>query len=291
MSILVTDTFNRADANSLGAGWTDKRNALGIFSNQADITATADENITYYSGISWPNDGYAQATCAAAAVAGRTMQVGYRIQPGADAVRSGYYGGTDYLNHGSTDLLLAVWNVSTPTFLATDPGTVLAANDVLKLTIVGTLLTLYVNGVQKLQATDSLWASGNAGLFAGNGAIDVALLDNFEGGDFGVPVAPQTGQWASGYQAVRNLDEVASGQPPGLTGGLVRVLETSPLLPSTTPAVGGQGVVTTVETQVMVASAGTGRGGLLPFGDSELQQGFLRALRRARERLEALVER
>lgn len=196
MTVLVTDSFTRADANSLGIGWTDKRNALGIFTNQADITATVDDNITYYSGVSWPNDGYAQARCVVGATAGRTMQVGYRIQPGFDALRSGYYGGVDNLNHGSNDLVLAVWNVSTPTFLATDPGTVLAANDVIKLSMVGTLVTLYVNGVQKLQATDSTWASGNAGLFAGNGAIDVALLDDFEGGDFASAVAPQSGQWA-----------------------------------------------------------------------------------------------
>lgn len=73
----------------------------------------------------------------------------------------------------------------------------------------------------------------------------------------GPPVSPQSGQWALNLMAVRDWDEVASGQPPGLTGALVRALETFPMLPSTTPAVGGQGVVTAVETQVFVVSDGT----------------------------------
>lgn len=184
MTILATDAFTRADSGTLGGNWTNKRNGLGIFTNQADITVTADDNISYYSAISWPNDGYSQAKCVVAAAAGRTMQVGYRIQSGADALHSGYYGGVDALNHGNNDLVIAVWNSNTPTFLATDAGTVLAANDVIKLTIVGTTITLYVNGVQKLQTTDSLWTTGLAGLFAGNGAIDIALMDDFEGGDF-----------------------------------------------------------------------------------------------------------
>lgn len=67
----------------------------------------------------------------------------------------------------------------------------------------------------------------------------------------------QSGQWAAGYQAVGNLDQVASAQPPDSSGSRVRTLETFPVLPSTTPAVGGQGVVTPVETQVFVVSDGT----------------------------------
>lgn len=202
MSILATDDFNRADAGSLGAGWTNKRNAFGIFTNQADITVTADDNITYYSGVSWPNDGYAQAVCAASALANRSMLVGYRIQSGANGQRSGYYGGVDGRNNGNNDLILSVWNVSTPTALGTDAGTVLAANDVIKITCVGTTITLYVNGVQKLQATDSLWSSGLAGMFGCNPVADVGLLDSFEGGDFGAAPTPMDADYLI-YQVVQ----------------------------------------------------------------------------------------
>lgn len=183
MTILATDDFNRADAANLGANWTNKRNGFGIFTNQADISVAADDNISYYSAISWPNDGYTQAVCAAAAAANRTMLVGYRIQSGANGQRSGYYGGVDGRNQGNNNLGIWLWNVSTPTLLTFDAGTVLAANDVLKLTCIGTTITLYVNGVQKLQGTDGTWSSGNAGMFGCNALVDVALLDLFEGGD------------------------------------------------------------------------------------------------------------
>jgi hypothetical protein len=191
MTILATDDCNRADAGTLGANWTNKRGGLGIFSNQVDVVTAADDCINFYSAISWPDDGYAQVVCALAAAANRSMMAGYRIQsPGGDGLRSGYYGGVDARNQGNNNLIIEKWNVSTPTVLASDAGTVLAASDIIKLGIVGSLITLYVNGVQKLQASDSLWTVGNAGLFLCNPVVDVGLVDDFEAGDAGSPPPP-----------------------------------------------------------------------------------------------------
>lgn len=98
--------------------------------------------------------------------------------------------------------------------------------------------------------TNADWTAANSSWFAIMGTFKAAA-----GGGGGV--TPQSGQWASNYQAVGNLDEVASGQPPDSSGAKTRSLETLPQLPDVVARVGGQGVATAVETQVLVVSDGT----------------------------------
>ncbi|MEO5956209.1 MAG: hypothetical protein ABIR36_11045, partial [Nitrospiraceae bacterium] len=50
------------------------------------------------------------------------------------------------------------------TVLGTGGGPILTTGDVVKATIVGSTITAYVNGVQKLQVDDSTYSSGNPGM-------------------------------------------------------------------------------------------------------------------------------
>src|SRR5262245_52256849 len=127
MTILATDGFNRADAGSLGGNWTNKNNAPGIVSNAVDVTVV-DDNIAYYSAISWPADHYAQVTVKnVAGVAAAAV----RLQTGAN--KDGYYGGCDVGNVGDASRTLFKYVSGVFTSLASE-ATLVAVNDVLKTT-------------------------------------------------------------------------------------------------------------------------------------------------------------
>ncbi len=62
----------------------------------------------------------------------------------------------------------------------------IAIDDVLRLELQGTTLTLFVNGVQRLTAVDSSIASGGAPAIIGrvSSGTDFVQLDDFSTGDF-----------------------------------------------------------------------------------------------------------
>lgn len=181
MATLATDDFNRADAGTLGANWTAKRHNPGIFSNQVDVTVASDENISRYSGVAWPNDQWAQATCVVGAAATRVQAVGIRLE--AAASRQGYYGGHDRFNTGDGARRIWKWVGATWTSLASESINI-AASDVIYVEVQGSTLKLFVNGVERLSSTDTSLTLGQAGMIVGDAAVDVALLDDWSGGDF-----------------------------------------------------------------------------------------------------------
>lgn len=181
MPWLIQDQMTRADAATLGANWTNKANAPGIFSNAVDVTVTASENAAYYSSFNWDNDHYAQATAVVAAAAGRSLLVGVRLGSALD--RSGYYAGSDTPNTGDNNRCLIKWNVGVWSLLASE-AVAIAAADVLRLEAHGADILFYVNGSLRLSAVDTIFPTGAPGLLVNNGVADVALLDDFEAGDF-----------------------------------------------------------------------------------------------------------
>lgn len=208
MPWIVQDPFTRADAATLGTGWTNKQNAPGIFSNSVDVTVTASENVAYYSGYSWPANHWAQARTVVAGAAGRAMGIGVRCA--ANANQDGYYAGSDAGNAGDSNRRIFKWVGGVWTDLGTQAVAV-AAGDLLRLEIIGSRLNFYVNGTLSVTANDTSYtaAGGGAGMLLVNGAVDVALLDEFEAGDFnhnlgGIQVAsppnpPAIGMPITGY--------------------------------------------------------------------------------------------
>src|SRR5258706_12829208 len=192
MSILATDNFNRADAANLGANWTNIRGGLGIFSNTVDVANAADEQTARYSAISWPNDHYCTITVKQVA-ASSAVGAGVRVQSSGGSGRDGYWAGYNSSDSGNNNR--RIWKYITGAFTSLASEAInIVVDDVVRLEVQGTTLTMFVNNVQRLQVTDSTWTVGNAGLYGKAAAIDTSVMDDFEGGDFaagggGNPVA------------------------------------------------------------------------------------------------------
>lgn len=183
MPWLVQDQMTRADAATLGTGWTNKQNAPGIFSNAVDVTVTASENAAYYSGVSVPADHYAQMRTVVAGAAARSLGIGVRLP--ANANQDGYYAGCDFGNAGDSNRRIFKWATGVWTDLGTQ-AVAIAAGDLLRLEIIGQRLSFYVNGALSVSVNDTTYATagGGAGLLLVNGTADVALVNEFECGDF-----------------------------------------------------------------------------------------------------------
>ena len=59
---MATDDFDRADAGTLGANWTDQRGSIDIVSNEAKSTVINTE-YAFYSGVVVPDNQFSQIIC------------------------------------------------------------------------------------------------------------------------------------------------------------------------------------------------------------------------------------
>lgn len=198
MAIIATDNFNRANAATLGANWSQRstRNQPGIFSNAVDVDAGGNLDCARYSGATWPNDQYAQIT--AVIVAAAVTAVSVRVSTTADTA----YSGGDDTNDFGAGRRLWKWVAGVVTEIGSE-AIALAASDVIRVEAQGTTIRLKINASQRISVTDSSIASGQAGIELQHSAIDVAVLDNFEGGDFLAATAHGWGYESAGMSSLR----------------------------------------------------------------------------------------
>jgi hypothetical protein len=165
----ISDTFARADG-PLGANWTTVSGTCSISGFKVVMNPGGG---TYtqcnYTGSSFNNDQYAQATTSAP---GQFVGVGVRLQGGAV---SGYY----FFCGAGTSLILQKLVAGVPTNLGTSGC---AVGDILKLTISGSSLFAYKNGVQVFTATDTTFTSGSPGVIAVN-TSPPGFVNNFFAGN------------------------------------------------------------------------------------------------------------
>lgn len=193
MALPATDNFNRADGPIGGGNWA--RYALGV---PAIISSTicVTEGVGSDSCAAWtadtPNaDQYAQVklitlNTSTQRAAGLLLRGG---ATGIGASLNGYVGLARGPFGASTTLV--IWKfVSGGQSQLTSTTTTVAANDILKFTATGTsttTLTLYINGAQALQTTDSSspLTSGFGGIyiFTDAGVQSDAAIDDFEVGN------------------------------------------------------------------------------------------------------------
>jgi hypothetical protein len=162
MAILAIDSFQRANENPLsnGGNWTTvtSENANQIVSDVCEGSTASARNGSYFSGIAWPNDQYAEITLAGALGSGAAVGVIARC---AAAAETYFYalianGGTLTLNH-----MLAGSSHATGTVNGFSP----VAGDILRIQAIGTTISAWYNGVQQISVTDANIASGSAGLY------------------------------------------------------------------------------------------------------------------------------
>lgn len=203
MAVLATDNFDRANASTLGANWTDIDAVFGITSNQASYRAVAF-GLTEYTNVSAPNDQYAKCTLKTlVATTDEGPGPAVRIS-GTSASRNAYFGQCN-----TTEIRLYKVVAGTFTQLGTDAAPA-AVNDVIEIDANGNQITLKKNGTTIIgPIADSSLTTGAWGLWATGGAADSVAVDNWEGGDFSASAsAVLTGTAVGG---ITEADVVAGG--------------------------------------------------------------------------------
>jgi hypothetical protein len=179
MALPATDAFTRADGG-LGANWSTAGAGLfgpAIVSNQVQANAVGNDSGAIWNADAFPNDQYAKVTLKTlntdnAKLVGVQLRCNAGTNDGYQCCVRGPFGATSPIEIRDNRVAIATGTA------------VVAANDVLLGNVVGTTITLYINGVQKLQTTDATWTAGSAGvyLFVDSGAATDAVLDDFEAG-------------------------------------------------------------------------------------------------------------
>jgi hypothetical protein len=201
----VTDNFNRADG-SLGSNWVDSPSftGLSVISNTAGTAASA-WSMAYWNPATntFANDQTASVKC------GPQTGTNYmgpivRHQPG---VSSGYFVFRNPGSGPSGGPYLYRLDNGAFTLLST-PAVIVLVGDTLGLGIVGSVLTIYVNGSSAATFTDTTYTSGQPGI-----AAFAATLDDFLAG----PIV--SGTTVTGVGAAAGVGAVA-GAGAGLAASV-----------------------------------------------------------------------
>lgn len=174
----VTDDFNRSDGG-LGSDWTTYNGSPVISDNK--FSGGSGNNGAYWSGGSFANDQYAEATIGdTTTTSGHYYGVGVRM-----GATQGYVWWYENYSGGKVQLWKSDgsggWTVVGST--TTGVGS-LVAGDALRAEVEGDTHRLYINDVLVATRTDSSFLTGGA---PGLDCTNTATLDNFAGGDFPPP--------------------------------------------------------------------------------------------------------
>lgn len=192
MAVLATDDFNRANAATLGANWTDHEQGFDISSNTAIPGSIPSDNRTGYTAIAWPNDQYSQAAVTSGETgsgAGHDEGLGVCVRAGSNfsyrLVISSAASNNIYLSKRVAGAHSTIWTRSIT----------YAAGTALYLEAQGTsIVAKYSGAAVGASQTDSSLTAGNAGVeyssTAENAAQSANNLDNWEGGNFGTKAKP-----------------------------------------------------------------------------------------------------
>ncbi|MFI2761434.1 hypothetical protein ACH5A3_21570 [Streptomyces echinatus] len=166
-----SDNFNRADGTDLGAGWVEVSGDWSIVSQQLSPGAAGGTIILRAAGAMDSSDHYAQVTIAATTTASQGVWC-----RGNSNISSGYL----WRNNGSSWDLFSVVGGS---FTVIGTYAVAAApGDIARVQAVGSTITAYVNGVQRVSVNNTAVPTGtNVGIRADSaGAL---RFDDFTAAD------------------------------------------------------------------------------------------------------------
>lgn len=162
MALPASDTFNRADSGSLGSNWTEIHPPGGVFtisSNAAACSGTGSgDHCAYWNADAFANDHYS-----AVVIAVSPTFAGPAVRCSGDTSSGNSYHllGSDthtWLQVGTTVTSLGSWGGSA------------VAGDTLKLSAVGTAVTINLNGSDLANFTDATLSSGSSGIAGYNGS-------------------------------------------------------------------------------------------------------------------------
>jgi len=179
---MPSDNFNRADAATLGANWTQagwSGATLGITSNQAAVKSGSESSYCFdlYTAVSAPATQYSQVVVKTVA---NVCVVCCRMASGG--TQSYYGGGVNPTDGPDSNTRIFKLVSGTYTSLANFGSNSLSVNDVIKLTVIGNSLSFYRNNVLELTASDSALSTGEVGLGAVHSSA-VEIFDDWAGGE------------------------------------------------------------------------------------------------------------
>lgn len=177
---LFADDFNRANAATLGPNYATQLGAIShsVVSNQCDHPTLGGINANTRTAESAPSDQYAQATLLATPGASDLAYVMLRTN---NAGPDGYGFGYDNINFGNNNLRIVSITGGAITSILADGSHDAAAGDVIRGQVIGTQLKIFQNGLLRLTATNSDFATGQWALRSFFLA-DTPVFDDFSGG-------------------------------------------------------------------------------------------------------------
>ena len=186
-----TDDFARGDSGDLGANWTQigsTAGTCGILSEQVDSTVTGNPE-----GSVWSADTFGDPQFSKVAVVTLAAHEMGAVVRGSTTGNDYYAGGHNRNNHGNDNRRIYKYVAGSYSNLATEAVDIAVSDDV-RLEADGTSLDLLIGGVSKVTTTDSSHSSGKPGLAVFHSSTNVAIWDDWEGGDLAagglsIPVA------------------------------------------------------------------------------------------------------
>jgi hypothetical protein len=172
----ASDDFNRADG-SLGGNWSGfGAGAMAISSQAAAGTSGSAVTGASWSASSFGGDQFSQVALTSTQLSGgQWIAVAVRVQNSGLTGYAGLY----FWNNGAPQLVLYKRNSGTWSQLGGAYGVAaLAAGTQLQITAAGSTVSLLLNGVQRLSASDSSITGGAPGIMA----YGTAAADNWSGG-------------------------------------------------------------------------------------------------------------
>ena len=207
MTLPATDDFNRADENPLSDGgkWSTVSgfNNFKLLSKKIYTASGGNSEVgMYWNSDSFNNDQYSQARLGANSASNQWSQKAL-VRSSASAKTTYMFGNDDGSNY-----LFQKYVAGTNTQLGSSVSQSAVLNDLIKVTVTGTTIEGFINGVSQGTRTDSSIASGAAGLAVYYGAS--AWGPTWEGGNVGGGVFdPSTGfPWPDTENPVRERMDI-----------------------------------------------------------------------------------
>lgn len=231
-----SDDFNRANG-AVGSNWTNGRGAFSVSSNQVAATDTAVASQFCYvntSTVDFTDDHSAEITLA-------TLSINDWIGP---IVRASGSGGYIAISDGNVARIQKYTFPTTRTDL-TAVTTSITTGNILKLTAVGTTITLYKNGTQVDQVTDSSYSTGQPGIYYLRNNNNSTRGDDFFAADIG------------GTSGLTITSVTPSSFDSGITGIVIAGSGFGASQGSSTVDIGGQAQTVTAwsDTSITITSA------------------------------------
>ncbi|MEH0586258.1 hypothetical protein QA942_20060 [Streptomyces sp. B21-106] len=204
-----SDDFNRADSSNLGAGWVEVSGDWSIVSNQLSPGSAGGTIILRAAGAMASDDNYAQVKITATTAASHGVWC-----RGNSNISSGYL----WRNDGSQWDLFSVVGGS---FTVIDSYAASASvGDVAKVQAVGSTISAYVNGVQRVSLTNTHVTTGTS-VGIRSESTSAIRFDDFAAGDvtagatLGIASAAETAQPVTGAKTATlgPAGEAATAQP------------------------------------------------------------------------------